>query len=479
MSIKKLLLYLVVLAVILSLARHVWMIQPVPQASSEPRAAFVHLFEWSWPDIARECETFLGPQGYTAVQISPPHEHVKGEQWWTRYQPVSYRLESRGGNRDQFVNMVSRCRAAGVGIYADAVINHMSAVGEGSGVAGSQYRRYEYPVPYGYDDFHHCGRYGDDMIRSYQDAWEVRNCELGNLADLATGKRAVQERISTYLGDLVDTGVTGFRIDAAKHMEPADITAILEGVPGQPFVYQEVIDRGSEPIKGVEYTGNGHVAEFRYGMALFTAFSNRDLSALQTLGSGDGWVPSERAVVFIDNHDVQRGHAGADEVLTHQDWDTYELANIFMLAWPYGYPMVMSSYRISDSDHGPPPTQPVDGQGLCADQWVCEHREPAIAAMVRFRRETHGQPMTAWKQINSSAVAFSRGDAGFVAINSGTSAVSARFPVGLKPGRYRDILRTTGNDDDENGDLVVAADRTVSVSLPPMSAIATDLSAVK
>ena len=35
-----------------------------------PRTAFVHLFEWPWADIATECETVLGPKGYSAVQVS-------------------------------------------------------------------------------------------------------------------------------------------------------------------------------------------------------------------------------------------------------------------------------------------------------------------------------------------------------------------------------------------------------------------------
>ena len=29
----------------------------------------VHLFEWKWMDIARECEDFLGPIGYGGVQV--------------------------------------------------------------------------------------------------------------------------------------------------------------------------------------------------------------------------------------------------------------------------------------------------------------------------------------------------------------------------------------------------------------------------
>jgi len=29
-------------------------------------AAFVHLFEWKWSDIATECESWLGPKGTLA-----------------------------------------------------------------------------------------------------------------------------------------------------------------------------------------------------------------------------------------------------------------------------------------------------------------------------------------------------------------------------------------------------------------------------
>src|SRR5215207_9038877 len=60
-------------------------------ASAPPaRTVFVHLFEWKWTDIAQECEQFLGPRGYAAVQVSPPQEHIVAPDnpWWERYQPV-------------------------------------------------------------------------------------------------------------------------------------------------------------------------------------------------------------------------------------------------------------------------------------------------------------------------------------------------------------------------------------------------------
>jgi alpha-amylase len=90
---------------------------------------FVHLFEWKWRDIASECEVNLGPAGVAAVQVAPPQEHsiTPSFDWSERYQPVSYSIaRSRSGTGAEFAEMVQRCRAAGVAIYVDAVINHMT-----------------------------------------------------------------------------------------------------------------------------------------------------------------------------------------------------------------------------------------------------------------------------------------------------------------------------------------------------------------
>lgn len=35
----------------------------------DDRGTIVHLFEWKFEDIAKECEQFLGPNGYAAVQV--------------------------------------------------------------------------------------------------------------------------------------------------------------------------------------------------------------------------------------------------------------------------------------------------------------------------------------------------------------------------------------------------------------------------
>src|SRR5215217_5378630 len=118
----------------------------VAPPAAGPRTVFVHLFEWKWTDIAQECERFLGPKGFAGIQISPPEEHIvaPGNPWWERYQPVSYKLDSRSGTRAELADMVKRCKVVGVDIYADAVINHMSGMDSGTGIDGSSFTHYNY-----------------------------------------------------------------------------------------------------------------------------------------------------------------------------------------------------------------------------------------------------------------------------------------------------------------------------------------------
>ena len=62
----------------------------------------------------------------------------------------------------------------------------------------------------------------------------------------------------------------------------------------------------------------------------------------------------------------------------------YKLAVGFMLAQPYGFKRVMSSYDFYDSDQGPPGSQPNSiSQGACGNGWICEHRWSSILNMAQ------------------------------------------------------------------------------------------------
>lgn len=433
----------------------------MPASAPPPGTAYVHLFEWQWSDVAQEC-SFLAEAGYNAVQVSPPQEHVilntiSTDPWWTRYQPVSYILNSRGGTAAEFQSMVNTCQAAGVNIIVDAVINHMSGQSDPTqpGTNGTVYQHLEYPGLYGPDDFHACGTTGsnpDDAnnIFNYSRRYEVQECELLNLADLDTSSELVQADIQAYLQALINMGVWGFRIDAAKHIFTHDITEILGGLSGDFYVFQEVIGSASEPVKAEEYVINGDVTEFAYSRQIGNIFNcGETFGNLQNIASGK--LPSDAAVVFTDNHDNQRGHgAGGPCILDHRDGDDlYNLGNVFMLAYPYGYPQVMSSYWWDDGqagadNYGPPATPLYTGTtltGCNSTDWVCEHRRLPMVAMVEFRAVTAGEPVNNWQTFGSpQQIAFGRGTTGFVAINRTNAPFTATFQTSMPEGTYCDAL---------------------------------------
>ncbi len=448
----------------------------------------VNLFEWRYDDVGRECTTFLGPTGYAAVQVASPAEHsvVAGRPWWERYQPVSYILDNRSGDRTSFSRMVRTCAEAGVDVYVDAILNHMTGVYSGVGTAGSTFGEYEYPGLYDANDFHHCGLTPTDDIADFNDQEQGWNCELVNLADLRTESPDVRERLAAYLRDLMDLGVRGFRLDAARHIPPDDIQAILDIAGGDPYVYQETVDLSGDAGQMRLYERVGVVTDFRYAGVVGRAFRNGNIARL--IGDEGAWdrlllVPGDSALVFLDNHDTQR-HADDFDAITFKNGSMYDLANVFMLAWPYGRPRVMSSYAFTSGSSGPPADFNGDilsvysPQGnRCSDSvWICEHRHPLIAGMVGFFNATahSGTISSSWTN-GSDQIALGRSGQGFVVINGADKALESDLKTGMPEGSYCNRLTEeamTSANQDECEPISVARDGVAHVRVAPRSAIA-------
>ncbi|RYG69973.1 hypothetical protein EON64_01395 [archaeon] len=243
---------------------------------SGQKGSIVELFMWPHTDVEKEC-SMLSKLGYLGVKLFPAQEQVMSLEtfnndlnpWYFAYQPVSYRLQGRMGNRDQLRIAIQTCRSLGVRVYADAVINHMtgggndanpqhrnpnagcatwggknnslsmnslnSAIETGPSPMYTQSYVYtesnytgkppsqEFPAAHlGPTDFH-CER----ALNSWTDPLTLNAGWLSGLTDINTEKESVQNRIADYMTDLLSIGFSGFRIDAAKHISPDDLVGIL------------------------------------------------------------------------------------------------------------------------------------------------------------------------------------------------------------------------------------------------------------
>jgi alpha-amylase len=418
------------------------------EAAAGSNDVIANLWLWPWTSIGTECTSVLGPAGYGAVQVAPPEDSISvaGHPWWDVYQPAGYDLNGRMGTRAQFQSMVSTCHAAGVKVYADTVINHMTGANQASTTAygGASFtNNYSYPsAGYSSPDFHFapadCPQ-ADNQIHDYNNATEVWNCQLVGLSDLKTGTEHVRTTIAGYLNDLIAVGVDGFRVDAAKHMPPADLAAIKAKLTNQNvYLAQEVMPGGSGSLAPAAYEGIGGVLEFNYATSLKSQFTG-SIANLRTFGPSWGLEPSAKSTAFVSNHDTERNGS----TLSYKSGATDTLATVFMLAWNFGTPNVMSSFSFSDNDASPP----ADGNGYvtavaCGSGWECQHRQRAIRNMVGFHNATRSDATVGnWWSDGSNAIAFSRGTNGWVAVNNGGGAVGSRtFATGLPAGTYCDVI---------------------------------------
>lgn len=352
------------------------------------------------------------------------------------------------------------------------------AIGTGGSKAWPDVRNYS-AVPYTIINFH-----PPCPLVNFNDPFQVRNCELVGLHDLNQTQEDTRNKIVEYLNHLIDLGVAGFRIDAAKHQWPNDLLIMYNRLhhlntsfgfdpKSDPFIYQEVVDSGNEAVSKYEYIF-ASVAEFRYSSEISRSFTgNDDLKWLASFGEKWGLLPSDLAVVFVDNHDSQRGNEG---VLTYKMRKNYVMAQAFSLAHPYGQKRIMSSFAFDAFDQGPPCDKnknilspSFDTSGNCTNGWVCEHRWREIYSMVGFMNAVQGENITSWWDNGKNQIAFSRGHKGFVVFNLDTEDMKGvNISSDIEQGFYCDVISGEKISDNQcsGKTLEVTKEKIISVDLP-------------
>ena len=454
-----------------------------------------NLWEWNWRSVGRECTEVLGPAGYDGVQVAPPQDSVKRTElgngqdeilhpWWEVYQVVDYRLTSRMGSEAEFKTMVRTCRRAGVKVYVDAVINHTTGQGRTS-YGGVDYTPYHYPGLYGPRDFHvprnECPS-SDGGIQDFNNVQQVFRCNLVGLEDLDTDAPRVQRRLAAYLNKLLRYGVSGFRVDAGKHIGQRDLDAIRarlhrtrDGV--RPYWALEVFGGSPGVLSPQAFTRSGDVLGLDAAKQIQAAFKSYDgsgntgsLAALEVFGRDSGLTSGRDTLSFVTNHDTDRNAA---EYLGHKDGATFLLATMWLLAEGYGSPQVYSSFEWKIPDDSPPS----DAGGLITDAdcdagWTCDHRDAGVLAMVRWHQYVGSARRADFWTDGANVIAFRKGTRGWVALNNGTAAKTVSVPTGMAAGSYCDTVHDPDGAGCSGATIQVDADGAATVTVPAKDAVA-------
>jgi len=314
---------LVTLALVLAA---IFVFSRVAYAADRPVAIF-HAFDQRYSDIEQfVCE--LSGQGYSHIQIAPAQKSNPDPKWWARYQPVDYSVIDGRGSEQELRGLILKAHGCSVKVIADVVFNHMADMEE--------YRDLNFPQ-FSPQDFHsRCGINYEDG-----DRWSEINCWLGSLPDLDLTGQNVQSIHKAHIRKLLDLGIDGFRVDAAKHM-PTDVVEsyidyINNAGNGSTWNYLEVIS--DHDTEAGDYNRIAAVTDFVLYDSMKQAFSfGGDLRWLRVPRA----VEDPRSVTFGRNHDtiqeLNPGHA----IKPYDDPSDSYLATAYVLAREGGTPLVLN-----------------------------------------------------------------------------------------------------------------------------------------
>ena len=280
----------------------------------------LHAWNWKLTDVKSRLSAIKNA-GYGAIQISPMQPKVDKtswssestkSQWWKLYQPLAFKVAESGenflGTKTDLTSLCTEAKKQGIKIVVDVVSNHLA--GSGNSYSSQVYK--QYPL-------HSYGSTNDDSVEA------VVRGHIG-LPDLDTSKNELQQDVLSMMKEYIDCGVSGFRFDAAKHIETPDDGAyasnywptILDGTAeyaksknkDEPYYYGEVLNTCGTGRSFSSYTKMMSVVDNNQGTMVIKAVNNKSLSSLKT--TYNTGVNPDHLVIWAESHDTYANDSGYD-----------------------------------------------------------------------------------------------------------------------------------------------------------------------
>ena len=288
----------------------------------------LHAWTWSYNTIKDNLKN-IAEAGFSTVQTSPVQQPKSynassgvTNTWWKLYQPVSFTVgDAWLGSKEELTSLCAEAKNYGIKIICDIVVNHMA---NDTDFEGHFHEIGEYePEIYANIGkyFHPYTKDGEDFGTDDTNVEALTQGSLSGLPDLNTSEEYVQERVLSLLKECVDCGVSGFRFDAAKHIETPDdgayasdfwpnvldpTTAYAKETYGREmYYYGEILNSPGAGRKMSSYTKYMSITDSGLSGNLYNRANTKNeellLDALQGYSYG---IDANKAVLWVESHDT-------------------------------------------------------------------------------------------------------------------------------------------------------------------------------
>lgn len=233
--------------------------------------------EWKWSDIENVLPE-IKESKTDVIQISPvqPCKADLEYKWYFLFQPFGFTIGNCKGTKEELKSLCSKAKDLGIKVSVNLIINHTASDDNNCS------------IPHKYvDDELKNNRFiwkYQKMIEDWEDRYECVNYCNG-LPALELGNHDLQEIIFNFINELIEIGVSAFRIDAAKHIK-------------LPCEGSDFFERLSDKFKDILLYGE-------------TIFCNKELLqeyqkyilTLNNLSNEAYNIDRDKEIVFVESHD--------------------------------------------------------------------------------------------------------------------------------------------------------------------------------
>lgn len=178
----------------------------------------IHLFQWKLTDIISYIPK-IKEQGFDAIQLSPIQgTKDSGDAWWLLYQPINLKIGNyQIGTKEELINVCKVAKEYGIKVIVDVVLRHC---------AGDEW---EHLKPHKNVDPELLPYLAEPInCEDYNNRWQCTHRCTGMPMFDYENKNFILKALS-FLDELLDCGVWGFRLDQLKHyMLPNEGGTLIE-----------------------------------------------------------------------------------------------------------------------------------------------------------------------------------------------------------------------------------------------------------
>ena len=173
----------------------------------------LHLFQWNLNDVIDHVK-LIKDAGFDTILLTPiqpsKNDVDADKDWYKNYQVLDLTTGNSYGSKEDLIQLCSKCNSYGLKVIQDIIITHYANT--------NQYGSLNIHKNVNFNLRNNPFIWRDRKLIDYSNRWSITH-HCNGLPSVRMDNYEYQELVFNFMNELIDCGVSGFRIDSCKMIQ--------------------------------------------------------------------------------------------------------------------------------------------------------------------------------------------------------------------------------------------------------------------